>query len=372
MRDRTPLRIVVLGATGNIGTATTRRLLADGHDVVGVARRVPHGDVRGVTWQALDLTRDDLAPVLEGADAVVHLAWLIQPSRDLTAQWAVNVDAFDRVLTAVDRAGVPGLVVASSVGAYSPRHDHQPVDESWPTHGIADSSYSRQKAYVERMLDTFEARSTSTRVVRLRPGLVFQLDAASEQRRLFAGALVPNGLLRPGRVPVVPHLRDVAFQAVHADDLADAIGRIVTTEVDGAFNLAAADVLGTKDVAELLDARPVPVPFGLARAVADVSWRLRLHPLSPGWLDLARRSPVLDTGRAVRELGWDPSHTGREALAAVLTGIAAGTGAPTATLRADRDHRAPLQELRTGQGRVDSTATAPPRRATPDSSTVGE
>lgn len=359
-------RIVVLGATGNIGTATTRRLLTDGHEVVGVARRVPADDRSGVTWQARDLTRDDLAPVLEGADAVIHLAWLIQPSRDLAAQWAVNVDAFDRVLDAVGRVQVPRLVVASSVGAYSPRLDHHPVDESWPTHGVANSSYSRQKAYMERMMDAFEAAGTGTRVVRLRPGLVFQLDAASEQRRLFGGALVPSALLRPGRLPVLPHLDDVAFQAVHADDLADAIGRIVTTDVDGAFNLAAPDVLGTDDVAELLGARPVPVPFRLARAAADVSWRLRLHPLSPGWLDLARRSPVLDPGRAVRDLGWEPSHTGRQALAAALTGIAAGTGAPTPTLRPDRDDRAPLQELRTGQGTVDSHETPAPRRATPE------
>lgn len=362
MATPSPLRVVVLGATGNVGLAAVRRLRQSGHEVVGVARRVPTEDPAGVAWRSLDLTRDDVLPVLRDADAVVHLAWLIQPSRDLTAQWAVNVDAFDRVLGAVEEAGVPTLVVASSVGAYSPRRDEQPVNESWPTHGVANSSYSRQKAYVERMLDAFEARTDRTRVVRMRPGLVFQFAAASEQRRLFAGALLPRMLLRPGRLPVVPHLPDVAFQAVHADDLGDVVTRAVEEEVVGAFNVAAPDVLGTNTLAELLHARCVPVPFPLARSVADVTWRLRLHPLSPGWLDLARRSPLLDVTRAERELGWRPVHSGQDALATVLSGIAAGTGAETPTLRPDRTDRDVTDELRTRQGAIDSTDTPTPRR----------
>lgn len=347
----TTQRVVVLGATGNVGLAAVRALAGAGHEVVGVARRVPRDDLDGVRWVPRDVTTDDLEPVVADADAVIHLAWLIQPSRDLAAQWLVNVDAFDRVLSAVQAARVPTLVVASSVGAYSPRRDDRPVDESWPTHGVASSSYARQKAYVERMLDAFEA-TADTRVVRLRPALIFQFAAASEQRRFFGGALVPNRLLEPGRLPVLPHLPDVSFQAVHADDVADAIRRAVERDARGAFNLAAPDVMGTDDVAELLRARVLPVPFPLARAGATVSWWLRLHPLSPGWLDLARRSPLLDATRARDELGWEPQHSGREALATVLSGIARGTGGPTPTLQADREDRDVLGELATGQGAV--------------------
>lgn len=357
-------RVAVLGASGNIGLATTRTLHEAGHDVIAVARRLPEDD-GGVRWVRRDLTRDHLEPLLEHVDAVVHLAWLIQPSRDLSAQWAVNVDAFDRVLDAVRRAGVGTLVVASSVGAYSPRVDHVPVDETWPTHGVATSSYARQKAYVERMLDAFEATSDA-RVVRIRPSLVFQPEAASQQRRFFAGALLPNRLLRPGALPVLPHLPDVMFQAVHADDVAAAIHRSITGTASGAFNVAAPEALTTSDVAELLGARSVTVPFGLARAAAHAAWRLRLHPVSPGWLDLARQAPLLDTTRAREELGWRPTHDGREALSAVLSGIAAGTGAGTPTLRADRDGRHVVDELRTGQGGtydLDPTTTPAPRPA---------
>lgn len=349
------MRIVVIGATGNVGSALVRTLVDEGHEVVGAARRLPEEDLYGAQWQQLDITSDDLVPVLRGADAVVHLAWMIQPTRDLGVLRGVNVDGTSRLLDAIVEAGVPALVYASSIGAYSPRKGPYPVDESWPTHGVASSSYSRQKAYVERMLDAFEAANPDVRVVRLRPALIFQPESASEQRRLFAGALLPRTLLRPGVLPVVPRLTNVTFQAVHADDIADAYRRAVVSDERGAFNVATDDVLTTADVADLLEARSFPFPWRIARAAATATWRLRLHPLSPGWLDMARWAPLLDSSRVRSVLGWEPQHSGKEALRAILRGIARGTGEATPTLKADREDRDVADELRTRQGAEYST-----------------
>lgn len=343
------MRVVVVGATGNVGFALTRALVEDPEvdEVVGIARRRPApGAVPGVDWVEADIVRDDLVATFRGADAVVHLAWLIQPTRDLTALWTVNVDGTVRVLDAAADAGVGSVVYASSVGAYSPGPDDEPVDETWPTHGVATSAYSRQKAYTERLLDAFEAEHPSIRVVRLRPALIFQPAAAEEQRRFFAGTLLPRWLLRGGSLPVMPHLRGVRFQAVHADDIADAYRRAVLSEASGAFNVAAPPILSTRDVADLLDARSVPIPVGLARAGAHLSWRLRLQPVSPGWVDLGQRSPVMDTTRAHDVLGWRPRHTGRDALRAVIDGIAEARGGPTPPLQPGRQ----AGEVTTGHG----------------------
>src|SRR3954449_12054007 len=78
------MRVVVIGATGNVGTALLRTLADEPQvrEVVGVARRRPDWSVPKTTWATADVTRDDLGGLLQGADAVVHLAWLIQPSRD--------------------------------------------------------------------------------------------------------------------------------------------------------------------------------------------------------------------------------------------------------------------------------------------------
>src|SRR6185312_1198308 len=192
------MRIVVVGATGNVGLATTRALAADDRvdEVVGVARRTPQLPIDKVTWVAADVTCDSLA-FLEGADAVVHLAWKIQPQHDEAEMTATNVGGTTRLLAAVEHRHVPALVVASSVGAYAPgpKFDRRPgwtgVDETWPATGIASSAYSRDKATVERLLDSFEAAHPDVRVMRLRTSLVFQRAAASEIHRLFLGRLLP-------------------------------------------------------------------------------------------------------------------------------------------------------------------------------------
>lgn len=328
------MRVVVTGATGNVGTSVVRALSADPAvtSVVGLARRRPDFDVPKVTWVAADVSRDDLAGPFAGADVVVHLAWLIQPSHRLDVLEATNVAGSRRVFDAAARAGAGALVYASSVGAYSPGPKDTPVDEGWPTEGVGSSFYARHKAATERMLDAFEVEHPATRVVRLRPGLIFKREAASGIRRLFLGRLVPPGLLRPTRIPLVPRTDRLVFQAVHTDDVAEAYRLAIVGDVRGAFNLAADPVLDPDELGRILDARPVTVPAGLLRAAADLSWRAHLQPTPAGWVDLAVGVPVMDTARARGELGWAPARTSGEALRELLEGFADRASGPTPAL----------------------------------------
>ena len=194
------MRIVVTGATGNVGTSVIRALGADAQvdEIVGVARRLPTWTAPRTRWASADVAQDDLRPLFAGADVVIHLAWLIQPSRDGAALERVNVLGSRRVFDAAGEAGVARLVHASSVGVYSPGPKDRAVDESWPREGVASSFYSRHKAAAENALDTVEAAASDLRIVRLRPGLIFKREAGPEVRRLFAGPLLPARLLQPG------------------------------------------------------------------------------------------------------------------------------------------------------------------------------
>jgi nucleoside-diphosphate-sugar epimerase len=348
------MRIVVVGATGNVGTSVLQALTADDAvtDVVGVARRQPRAQMPKTRWMAVDITKADLAPALDGADAVIHLAWLIQPSRDEATTRATNVEGSARVFDAAARAGVPAIVYASSVGAYAPGPKDRAVDESWPTTGISTSFYSRHKAAVERILDSFEAAHPGIRVVRLRPGLIFKREAASEIRRLFAGPLLPSPLLRRDLIPIVPAVDRLRFQAVHSHDVGEAY-RLAAVRPDarGAYNIAAEPVLDPTTLARLLRARPVPMPAWLLRGVVDVTWRLRLQPTEPGWVDLALGVPIMSTRRAHEELHWSPRHTSGEALLELLDGMRDGAGMPTPPLDAETSGPLRLRELLTGVGR---------------------
>ena len=204
---------------------------------------------------------------------------------------------------------------------------------------------------VELELDRVAAGHPALRTVRLRPGIVFQRGAAEEIRRLFLGPFVPGRLVRPGLVPVVPAVRGVRFQAVHAADLAEAYRlAVLDPSAHGAYNVAAEPVLDLRRIAGLLRALPVPVPTGLARAAAALTWRARLQPTPPGWLDLGVRAPLMELGRIRDELGWEPVHTATEAIDELLGGLADASGDQTPPLAAGADAPGRAQEIRTGLG----------------------
>jgi ferritin-like metal-binding protein YciE/nucleoside-diphosphate-sugar epimerase len=345
------MKVVVTGATGNVGTSTIEALskAAEIEEIVGVARRKPGWAPPKTSWEEANVLTSNLAGIFAGADAVIHLAWAIQPSRDAVTLERINVEGSRRVFEAVAAAGVPKLIHASSVGAYSPGPKDREVDESWPTEGTRTSFYSRHKVAVERELDGFEADNPETRVVRLRPALTFKDEAATEIRRLFVGPFLPSFLLRRGLLPALPRIARLRFQAVHSEDVGRAYVRAVLADVDGAFNIAAEPPLSPEQIAERIGVRSFPVPGGLVRGLADLSWRLRLQPTPPGWLDMALSVPLMSSDRAREELGWEPRHDGMAALEELLEGLREGHGAPTPPLKTD-SAGARLDDLKTGVG----------------------
>jgi nucleoside-diphosphate-sugar epimerase len=344
------MRIVVTGATGNVGTSVLAALAREPKvtEIVGLARRLPSVERPKVRWVAGDVTSTELKPIFEGADAVIHLAWAIQPSHDEAAMERVNVLGSQRVFGAAAEAGVGALVHASSVGAYSSGPKDEAIDESWATDGIPSSAYSRHKARVERLLDDFAA--SRMRIVRLRPGLIFKREAASEIRRFFLGPLLPSFLVRPRLIPLVPDVPGLRFQAVHADDVGEAYRRAVVGAVDGAFNIAAAPTIGPPELASLLRARQVRVPAKAVRAAASLTWRAHLQPADAGWIDLALGCPVMDVSRAKLELGWEPRTTSLDALGELLYGIRDGAGGQTPPLDPQAGGAGRLGELASGIG----------------------
>src|SRR5215213_5755210 len=329
------MRVVVVGASGNVGTSVLRSLAAEPavDSVLGIARRVPKESFPKTEWGEADIARSPLRPLFQDADAVIHLAWLIQPGRDKRLLYEVNVEGSARVFRAAAAAGVGTLVYASSIGAYAPGPKDRPVDESWPTTGIKSSFYARHKAEVERLLDRFEDEHPATRVVRLRPGLIFKREAASGIRRLFAGPLLPSALVQRRLIPVVPAHPRLIFQAVHSHDVGQAYQlALVREDARGPFNIAAEPVLDPQELGRVLGARPVRVPGGLLRGGAALSYRLRLQPSEPGWVDMGLGVPVMDVSRARSQLGWSPQRSASDALLDLIEGIREGAGLDTPPL----------------------------------------
>lgn len=331
-RKGAAVRVVVIGATGNVGTAVLSRLRSVPYvtELVGVARRLPDASVEpylGVSWYSIDVAdpvdRPRLERVLSGADAVIHLAWALQPNRDERAMRRTNVGGTAAVLAATAAVNVPHVLVASSVGAYSMGPKRRRVDENWPTGGIHTSHYSRHKAANERALDLFEVDHPEIVVTRLRPGLVFQRNAGLEVASLFLGSRFPTRWLKWVRPRVLPLPSQAIVQAVHARDLADAYWRAIDRRAAGAFNIAAEPVLDPAAIARAVGAtRTIPIRRAVARLIVQAGWRLHVQAMDPGWLDIAVTVPVMSTDRARRELGWRPTVSSTDALAEIVEGMA--------------------------------------------------
>lgn len=333
------MRIVITGASGNVGTALLRALPAE-HDVIGVARRTPapHGVYQRVDWRALDLTEPDaiadLSRVFDDADVVVHLAWGFQPTRDTRYLTRLGVGGTSAVLQAAHASRVGQLVHMSSVGTYAAGRYGERVDESWPATGIGSSPYSRDKAAAEAILDEYEQRlgSAAIPIARMRPGFILQRAAASGLMRYGLPGYVPMQLVP--RLPLLPLDRRLCIPIVHADDVADAIVLAIEHRAAGPFNLASEPPIRRNDVAAALGAQPLHIPSGVLGALVDVSWRARLQHIDRGWLDLAFTVPLLDCARARTHIGWTPKWTAVEALADLLDGVAHHAHTDSPPLRA--------------------------------------
>lgn len=342
------MRIAVVGATGNAGTAVLRELASRDtvESILGIARRLPDEETQPykyAAWESVDLqfsaARSELAELFRGYDVVIHLAWLIQPNTKRELLRTVNVDGTRYVLEAAAQAGVKTVVVASSVGAYSPVDDDELRDESWPTGGIAGSHYSVDKAAQERVMDEFEKNYPEVRVARIRAALKFQGSAGSEIQRYFLGSWIPVQVLRHARPPIIPFPKGARTQAVHTDDVARAYVEAAVQGAHGAFNICADDILDAKTIGGVVTRNPkfgrvLPVPAKPLRPLLKAAHRSGVLAMDEGWLDMAVKVPLMDNSRAKRELGWAPKISGAEALDELIQGMADGEGTASAPMRA--------------------------------------
>lgn len=328
------MRLIVTGATGNVGTALLRLLRTQPEvtEVRAVVRHPPDGGAPydWVGWWGCDVSDPGsvglLTDAVDGADAVVHLAWDITGARGRRSQQRTNVGGTAHVLAAMAAAGVPHLVYLSSVAAYAPEPRHRLlVTEDWPLGGTPGSAYSADKVAVERLLDRAREERQALRTARLRPPAILQPAAASELSRYLLGRLAPVVLHRWLRPPVLP-LPDFTTQVIHTVDVADLLWRAVRDGVEGAFNLAGEPVLRSAQVAAALGARRLPLPAGVLRLVMDASSALRVQPLDRSWFDLLVQAPLVSSRRARIELGWQPAHRADQALAEVADAAYAGAG----------------------------------------------
>jgi nucleoside-diphosphate-sugar epimerase len=292
--------------------------------VIGMARR-PF-DIAAHGWEKVEyrrgdvLDRDSVDSLVEDADVVVHLAFVIVAGKDESGE--INLRGSRNVFEAAAAAGAKRLVYTSSVAAYGfDRGLPSLIDEEEPLRGSSRHPYSADKAAVEAELAEALAGSGTDAYV-FRPCIVAGPDATL---LLDLIPLVAIGRALPspvrwalGRAPSLrPILPDpgVPFQLVHHDDVAAALSAAVIGGGEpGAYNLAGPGELTVSDLARELGWHSVPAPRLAVSATAEVLAQVPYLPDEAAWIEAIRRPVLMDTARARRKLHWMPHHDARQTL----------------------------------------------------------
>lgn len=275
------MRIAVTGASGVLGRGVAARLLSEGHDVVGIARRRPQSWSSAADFIAADI-RDTRAVkrAVAGSDIVAHCAWVKSPGLDDRISRQVNIDGTLNVLKAMAETGTGRIVFASSAHVYG--EIDAPNSERDATSAL--STDGMHKARVEEML-----AASGAEWVAIRSALILGRGVDNWVRRLLALPAFPDGSV------------DRRVQVVHLDDALRLWEiAILNAKLRGPVNLAAAGEPTFRQIAATLG-RPI-LPLAVLRR--------RVRSLAE--LEFVRSAPLMDTSKLRYEWGFLPAWNSEE------------------------------------------------------------
>lgn len=318
------MRIYVTGATGYLGRALCRRLVADGHEVRALVRAPERGEPLARLGVALcpgDVTdRVSLREGMSGADWVVHAAADLDLTGPDGRMEAVNVQGSENVASLAHKLGVPRLLSVSSVAYFggSP-DDGSPATEESPPRQPFPTRYSATKHAGERAIRAWAERGLG--VVTVYPSLVYGPPGKKEG----ANAILRQLVLR--RFPALVGADRLASW-IFLDDVVDGIARAMTRAEPGSAYLLSGEALSVRELAHTVGRLAQVAPPRREVSVATARWALRLAlplyrlrgrrpPMPITQLDSLARHWNFDDARARRELDWSPRPL-RDGLAATL------------------------------------------------------
>src|SRR5436190_12631833 len=320
------MRYVITGGAGYIGTRLVEHLVErdDTEKVVIADVRPPRSFRPRTEFQELDVRDAARAKELlerERPDALVHLAFIVNPMHDENAMYEIDVGGTHNMLEAASAAGTQHVLVTSSSTAYGAFPDNPvPIDEEWPVRGVPDFEYARDKAECDRMCQLWALKHPDRAMTIVRPCIVFGPNVDNFIVRLFTK--------QPFQIDV--GTLDQVTQFVHEDDVVEALTLLLAGRHGGAFNVAGDGLMTWRECGEAIGRPTRKMPFRLAWRIGAATWKLHMSETPPGQLHFAMHPWVVSNEKLKRETGWEPRYASRETFEITMRahGVIGGDGAP--------------------------------------------
>ena len=325
------MKYVITGGSGYIGSRLVE-FLANRDDTERIAiadvkpPRIPHARTEFHRTDVRD--RAALQALLERVqpDALIHLAFVLNPIRDEETMYDIDVNGTFNALDAAARVGTQQVLVTSSTTAYGAWPDNpEPIGEDWILRGQPDFAYARHKTDADRICQLWAADHPDRTMTIVRPCIVL-------------GPNVDNYIVRAwDSAPFLPRFRgepDQHVQFVHEDDLAEAISGLLVGRHAGAFNVAGDGLMTWQETADVAGIKVRTMPFGFFYGLNKLMWRLRVPGTEspPGNLHFIRNPWVCSNEKLKQTMGWEPKHDTRETFELTLRarGVLGADGTPPA------------------------------------------
>lgn len=302
---------LVTGGTGFLGTYLVRRLLQEGHSVRVLDSEAPqmNGAPSLEFIQADIRDKEAVHPACRGASYIFHLAALPSIAHGGYPLYRdINVEGTGNLLTGALACGAQKVIHVSSTTVYgipssSPIREEDPIKPVGP--------YSRSKVEAENLCHEFSGKGLSVSI--LRPRVIIGPG------RLGIFSILFDRVLKNQSIYILGDGKN-RFQFTHVSDVAEACWLASQQSSSQIFNIGAEKIQTVRqELTALIShaksrSRITPVPAWVGRAVLAGAARLGISPLVAEQFSIADRDFWLDTSKAQRLLGWQPTHSNLEAL----------------------------------------------------------
>lgn len=276
--------------------------------IVGIDIKPPKRACSKLSFHKSDVRDPDIGSLFQGAETVVHLAFIVDEMKDKSLSRSINLEGTRNVLSALEGKGIHKIVYTSSIASYGAHPDNPlGLTEESPLRPTRDCYYSVDKVDVETLFQQYRERHPDVILTIFRPCLVFGPNIQNMFSKMFESRVVPA---LAGR--------DAPVQFLHEEDLSRALHQAIVEDHPGIFNIAGRDPVPMSQLLKLAGSISIPVPAPLAKASANLLFRLGLMPFSQAWVSMQEYPITVSTARFEREFGWAPGYSTEETFRSFL------------------------------------------------------
>lgn len=311
------MRYLITGGSGYLGSRLIERLAERKHteQIVNVDVAVPQFRPPNTSYRQIDVRNAEAvqtAVAEERPDVLVHLAFILDPTRDEPEMYEANVNGTFNVLAAAAAQGVERVYVTTATMAYGAWPGNPvPITEAQPVHGHARYVYARHAAEADRIAQLWATLHRQRLMTIVRPCTIFGPGADNHLVRMWDSQ------------PFFPDFGtgDQPTQFLHIDDAISGLTALIDSAQPGAFNLTPDGEITWHQCAAVAGVEVRPVREESFTGLASGMWRLRMPgvEIPPSFVDFFKY-PYLASNERMKQAVpvWRPQHTSADVFGAQM------------------------------------------------------